>query len=419
MSNSAHSANHWKMSASSKLRQSTAAAHQALEQTPVAESLASGQIERDTYVDYLRAIAVVIASMRTTIQRGGKLIQHEFLPALGDWNTRLEKDINQLAPNEPVANLGALAAAEALTQKLYRKMGEDPNWVVGMAYVLFGSQNGNRSIAEAVSRGLLLDGETGTSYLRATQGDESYWRRFKLLVDQNLTDGESIDSATGGALATFECFRQIFDALQNDSSRGVHSSAVNPEAGNHPVPCDDRISRIAAEVGRECHAAFGYLCRRYGSRGEAFARSDGAWLVTLCEMLPDKAKKRIDWLSRLLSARGIPSYCLEHHLNMLHAALVEAKAVPGQEPNRLLQLAGHVGNKRAAAIPEKQWQAILRTPLPALDPLGAATLVSAVIDQRTGLADCVDSISSWLRTSSDLSLDDSSDLQVFLDSVRG
>lgn len=418
ISRSFQSAYDCRMSASSELRHSTAAAHRALEQTPVAKNLASGRIEHLTYVDYLRAIAVVVANLRTAIKRSGSPVQRQLLPVLDDWSTRIGNDIHQLAPDETLANPDAQTTALALVQKLYLKIADDPAWVFGVAYVLFGSHNGNRSIADAVSRDLAVSGDTGTSYLRATQGDGAAWHRFKILLDQNLEHQEAIHSATGGALATFECFHGIFDALQNDDGRSVHATAINPEAGNHPVPLDDRLSHIANEVGRNCHAAFGYLCRRYGSRGEAFARSDGVWLVTLCEIPSEQARKRIDWLSRLLSARGIPSLCLEHHLDMLHEALVEEKAIPGQDSDRLLQLARHVGSNRSAAVPPDQWQAIIQIPLPALDPLGAATLVSAVIDQRSGLAACADSIVGWLETTNDLQSRDRSELRAFLDSVR-
>jgi hypothetical protein len=229
-------------------------------------------------------------------------------------------------------------------------------------------------------------------------------------VDQNLIESEALDSARRGAIDAFECFSKVFDALQHHPEREVAASAVNPEAGDHPVPQDENLARIADDVGKKCHAAFGYLCRRYGSRGEAFARSDGAWMVTLGEIPILRAHKRIDWLAKLLSARGIPSLCLEQHLGMLHEALSNAHALPQNEPDRLLQLAHRVGARRRAVITEADWNKLIEIRVPALDPLGAATIISAIIDQRVGLAPCADSITGWLETCPTLESNDRCEL---------
>lgn len=52
------------------------------------------------------------------------------------------------------------------------------------------------------------------------------------------------------------------------------------------------------------------------------------------------------------------------------------------------------GRAHRSVIVEQHWGAMTRTPVPRLDPLGAAILTSALIDQQSGLALCADSISS-------------------------
>lgn len=176
---------------------------------------------------------------------------------------------------------------------------------------------------------------------------------------------------------------------------------------------------IADQVGLDAFRAYGYLELRFGQRGESFARSDGAWLTTLGEIPFKSACKKTDWLARLLSARGIPSICLEHHLTVLHQALLGADALHGDEPQQLLQLSDRVGSRRRALIDDASWEKIARTPVPALDPLGMATLASAVIDQRVGLANCADSIFGWLQATTDLESGNRRTLLALLDSVRG
>lgn len=91
-------------------------------------------------------------------------------------------------------------------------------------------------------------------------------------------------------------------------------------------------------------------------RGEAFARSDGAWLVTLGDIPLRRAEKQVDWLARLLSVRGIPSYCLERHLLALHRALAAAKLPPREDPDRLATLADRIGSARRALYDAAEWR---------------------------------------------------------------
>lgn len=406
-------------SASEALRNATARAHGELEATEVAHRLREGSIAREAYADYLRAVAVLVASLRTAIRRHGPTDLAHLLPTLEDWAERLAVDIRALAGDDPTANEGAQTAVLQFMQKAYGELGHGSEWLYGVLYVLHGSHNGNRQVAQAIRRGLDLGGGPGTSYLGATEGEPAAWRSFKALLDERLTSEEQHRSAAAGAAEAFECFRQVFHALEDPGGRRVRASAINPEAGDHPVPDDPRLARVAAEVGRAAHLAFGYLVRRYGGRGEAFARSDGVWMVTLLDMPEDRAQGRVDWLARLLSSRGVPSLCLEHHLEQLHHALWEAGALGGRGSSRLLALSRHVGAARRAAIPEEQWASIVDTPVPALDPLGAATLVSAVVDQQSGLAKCADSMARWIETESSLERREREELLAILQLPRG
>ncbi len=99
------------MSARTHLRTATAAIHRQLEQAPVAKLLAKGQIERVTYVDYLRAIAVMVANLRTAIARHGTPDLRRLLPTLEDWVGRIDADLDLLASDDGMANRHAQSAA--------------------------------------------------------------------------------------------------------------------------------------------------------------------------------------------------------------------------------------------------------------------------------------------------------------------
>ncbi|MDZ7643424.1 MAG: biliverdin-producing heme oxygenase [Woeseiaceae bacterium] len=245
------------------LRQRTASTHAELENMPFGQSLAAGTIDRVTYSDYLRATATLVASLRTDIRRHGMPMHQPFLDTLETWTQLLEADIRSIGPEDGVANSGARQAALDLVQELRCRLVDDPAWVIGMIYVLFGSHNGNRYIADAVTRGLSLAGGTGTGYLRATCNSRQLWPESKLRIDRVLDNEPLLENAVNGALATFAGFRRIFDAMEGDATRKPHASAVNPEAGNHPVVANDAFRAIATRAGTQCHNAFGYLVRRY------------------------------------------------------------------------------------------------------------------------------------------------------------
>lgn len=292
------------MPASEALRDATARAHRELESTEFARRLADGSIGRQAYVDYLRAIAVLVANLRTAIRRGGTDDLKGFLPTLDDWLILLDADIRAIAADDATANERAQRAVLDFVQKIYLHSGHESDWLYGVLYVLYGSHSGNLSIVDAVSRGLGLENGLGTAYFRATRNQRLVWKGFKAYIDERLLSHQQRRLAETGADDAFGCFALMFRALEDQGTRGVMASAVNPEAGDHPVPRDDRLAELAAAVGRACHLAFGYLERRYGSRGEAFARSDGVWMATLVDMPEAQAQRRLEWLAGLLSAPG-------------------------------------------------------------------------------------------------------------------
>jgi len=380
------------------LRERTAKAHTALEQLPFGRRLPAGNIDSTTYLDYLRAIFVLVASLRTDISRHGSELQQHFLTTLEDWAQRLEADIRSLSEDDGLANGEAQDAATRLVQKMRCHLMDDPHWIAGLAYVLYGSHHGNRSIAPAVARALSLPEGVGTSYLLATRHNGSDWSRFKDLLDRTLVETSRVDAAVQGALDTFECFGKVFEALDNGAGRETRASALNPEAGDHPVVVDPDLLRIATYAGTMCHTGFGYLVLRFGERGEAFARSDGAWLPIVCDLPREQGQERMNWLARLLSARTIPTVCLEYHLEVLHRELANCELMAPDSHQRLREYMLDLRARSRSVIDGGAYRELVARPLPALDPRGAELLLSAAIDQKTGLAPCADRIGQWIET---------------------
>jgi hypothetical protein len=58
-------------------------------------------------------------------------------------------------------------------------------------------------------------------------------------------------------------------------------SALNAEAGDFEVTTDPAALAASELANARTLARFPYLVARFGERGRAFSRSDGAWLVSL------------------------------------------------------------------------------------------------------------------------------------------
>jgi len=76
------------------------------------------------------------------------------------------------------------------------------------------------------------------------------------------------------------------------------------------------------------------------------------------------------------------------------------------------------GHAHRSLIVEQHWGEMTRAPLPTLDPLGAAILTSAIIDQQSGLVLCADSISSWLRNAAGFEFEERTELLALLATGR-
>jgi hypothetical protein len=121
----------------------------------------------------------------------------------------------------------------------------------------------------------------------------------------------------------------------------------NPEAGETPAPHDPVDVAIAEQSARVLWRAFPYFAWRYGERGARFGRSDAGYLLTLADVPEAFALSQIDWLAKLLAARGMPSILLEYQLEHL-ARLTSRRQRPGA--SRLRSLAAHLRHGRLAVM---------------------------------------------------------------------
>jgi heme oxygenase (biliverdin-IX-beta and delta-forming) len=178
------------------LRQETADLHRAVECLPIMARLTSKSVTRDDYLDYLRALAGVYAtvepSLFAALDEGlrDELGVREKLPAIlddltGQGHPHVPSNSPEPAPTGPGAAVGGI-------------------------YVLEGATLGGRVIAKHLRR--CLGADLGPTAFLDFHGEHASaaWKRFAGILD-GLPAGGSVDSAevVAGARSTFALIHRL------------------------------------------------------------------------------------------------------------------------------------------------------------------------------------------------------------------
>ncbi|HEY2028174.1 MAG TPA: biliverdin-producing heme oxygenase [Myxococcales bacterium] len=380
-----------------RIRSETAALHEELERLPYARAVMDASIPVALYASFLRAVAIVHDELDKA------LLMHPELRSVASARSAhrrelLEQDLAALQLS-PLATDAAGLQALVLGQELRLLALRDPLTLLGHAYVLEGSQLGSAGQHQALQKRADLQG--ALRYLGST--DTADFKAFASRLTSALDSEEKTDAAVRGAVAHFEGFRKILEALDPVRAPAQRLSAqINSDAGNHPMPEALREVRAALLAGERSWAESPYYFARYGERGRRFTRSDSGWLVTIGREDFAVAQRQVGWLSRVLSARGMPSILLERHLQLLRDELL--KALPDNAYPSLEAAAAQLGQERLSFVPafdELVEQAAARLSGGPLSPRECATLlVGAAADEKRGIAEAAPSLTAWLCDSS-------------------
>ena len=187
--------------------------------------------------------------------------------------------------------------------------------------------------------------------------------------------------------------------IRRDSGQSVDAGVVNPASGGYEITTDANLLRAAVRAAQGSIDAMPYYGARYGARGSRFATTDSAWLISLAGLGTDRAIHQVEWLARVLAARGMPSWLLEIHLDALVAEVrtVADEDAVGSLPAAALALAAvrrrHVDDDLLRSADEWADEA-LGDALPV--PRAGALMAAAVADQRAGVTRDDSSLVDWL-----------------------
>jgi heme oxygenase len=389
-----------------ELKVATFGPHVRLQEVPYFQVLVACQLPLESYVGQLRAWAALHGVLEAALAAS----THPALAAV--WRADLQKvpllqqDLRYFEPRA-VADLRE-AAEESLraVEQLRLLALQQPVALLGWLYVLEGSTLGAQVLRPQLVRAFLLPDADGLAYFSSYgPAVHAHWAGFQQRMnDLRLTPAE----AAHVAAAATECFnrlRGIILALYpfQPESKTYLVTSINAEAGRHPIPTDPREVEAALRASERCWARFPYFEARYGERGRRFARSDGAWLASLCQFEPTQIHQQVRWLGHVLATRGMPTLLLQVQLEILGEELAAVRPERTAEYEKLLRAAAQLHATRAERIGDAPLAALAHEFDQAVGPEwsrrlpdAGRLLAAAVADERSGYPGTVASLIQWL-----------------------
>lgn len=388
-----------------QLREATRQRHDRLEALPFAQRLAAGDLPLTAYTGYLRAMATIHAVLEHQLSVSDE-------PRItGVWHPDMVKldavlaDLAYFAADGLDEIPAAADAAQQLANRLLNRSVESPVSLLGYVYVFEGAMLGAQVLAPQVAAAFDLSGEAGLSHLTGYGADtRERWQRCVDDINRLALADDERSALLVAAGEAFDGVHAVLAALHPllTSSAALPASALNPEAGTHPVAQDPREIVAAKAAGERCLRAYPYLVWRYAERGRRFTDSDGAWLVTLADGDQAEVDRQVDWLGRVLATRGIPRLLLERHLLLLHDELVERLPARADDYARLRVSAERLAAERRTRITDDEmvrirvrFDAAVGADWRARLPNTGEVLVAAWLDTRAGIPGVLDNVRDW------------------------
>ncbi len=201
-------------SLSDELRASTRAAHDRLERLPFALSLAAGSLPIESYVGYLRAMAVLHAVMEHELP----VEAEERIDAIWRDGMRrlpaLHRDLAHFAPQDLGHIPAAQRAADEVANRLLLRSAEAPLSMLGYLYVLEGSILGAAVLKSQAERAFALDPVHGLCYLgQDARAGRQRWQGFRQRLDGLALSAEEGAAVEAAAIEAFAGIESVLRAL--------------------------------------------------------------------------------------------------------------------------------------------------------------------------------------------------------------
>ncbi len=198
-----------------KLKSATADLHTEAENRPMQRLLAKGTLPREQYVAYLGQLYWLHRTLEEVTDAAASS-HRAFATVVRDDQRRTPELRADLAAHGVKADaVTPQPATEAAMTEVRRFAGDDPVSILGLTYVLEGSNNGSKYIARNLMKSYgLTPGEPGLSYFDP-YGDEQMprWLAFKAAMDAAGFDEAEQKTIVDAAKAMFRMIAEISDEV--------------------------------------------------------------------------------------------------------------------------------------------------------------------------------------------------------------
>ncbi|MFW5730796.1 MAG: biliverdin-producing heme oxygenase [Desulfonatronovibrionaceae bacterium] len=390
----------------SRLRQATQDLHSQIEQTSFAGVFFSRTVSLKAYLGYIRVLGVIHSVLEKSLdQSKHPLVQRVWnddlrrFPLLIQDNDQFRYD---LVPDVVPAINSALKAASLIRVAAL----ENPLSLLGFLYVMAGSSGGASVLAPLAAEALELEPHKGLAYLSLHGGKGvDHWQRAAEAIDRLPLAEDQVPVLEQAAESLFEqllqAFRELWPIEEDDLD--YTSAGLNPASGSHPLTNQRRDLKAVLRASDRTLVRYPYFMNRFGLLGKCFADSGGAWLAGLSLEAPEYMSAQINWLSRVLSSRGIPTLLLAEHMKFLAHELLMADAGNQAGATRLDNKALSLLYELDSTLsPETRRRAtITGHGFPGYCWTEAVHLIaSAAVDESKGMENSLDVLLEWLGNDS-------------------
>ncbi|MCX7005247.1 MAG: biliverdin-producing heme oxygenase [bacterium] len=373
---------------------------------PFFQAAIAGQLPLESYLGYLRALAVVHGALEQALADS----RHAVVAAVWSDDLRklplLLKDVRFFELRDVADIPDAANAALAMADHIRRVSLTQPLALLAYLYVLEGAAMGAQIMHPQYARTLQLTGVDGLAYVQGAGSDApAQWLQFQQRMAARHLGPEDCALIVQTVQVCLDELIHVFHALYPfvPDALTCLATSLNPEAGRHPVPVDPRERAAALQAARQCWDYFPYYEARYGERGWRFTKSDAAWLATLAHTGQEHVNHQIQWLSRVLATRGMPSLMLHVQLEMLAVALAAAVPEHAAAYHKLRSAGKDLRTRQETCIAAQAGRRLADAFDPAIGPDWRARLphtgellVAAVADDATGSTGAVESLRLWM-----------------------
>ncbi|MFG0325961.1 MAG: biliverdin-producing heme oxygenase [Phycisphaerales bacterium JB037] len=204
-----------------RLREDTRDLHTRAEKGPLQAALVKGQLPREQYADMLEQMLLVHRSLEDAIER-----VRPGVAALDRIVTREQYQVPYLEADlafygRSGEGIAPVPATSAVIERIERVASERPIGLLGLHYVLEGSNNGNRFIAKAVRHAYALEGDEGLRYLLPYgERQPEVWAGFKTELAACEFSNAEMDAIVSCAKDMFGAIIGIHDQLHERAAAG-------------------------------------------------------------------------------------------------------------------------------------------------------------------------------------------------------